>query len=121
MKVKAGDKLFFHGCMWDEGWEFDAPAIIYSPIKRYGNGGSIPDHLETMVEDICIDLSLDEDVREGWSDFDLKEFAWRHWDPNGFCRRKRAWHVKYEVGFFLDGDNELSFSIHEVGRVSPKC
>lgn len=38
----------FRGCQWNDGWEFDAPAVIYYPRQygrwrncergRYGNG-----------------------------------------------------------------------------------
>jgi hypothetical protein len=30
----------FRGCIWDAGWEFDAPCVIYSPVQIYSHGGN---------------------------------------------------------------------------------
>lgn len=108
--VKAGDRIVFRGCMFDDGWEFDAPCILYSPFKRSGIGGNIG-HIEDMVEDICNDLADGRSVPRGWSEGDLKEFRWRGWSPRGFARRRQAWHREIVVEFIEDDewDTDLSW------------
>lgn len=113
MKVKAGDTLTFRGVVWNEGWDFDAPVIIYEPVCSYRSDGSICEAaIEQAVEDICIKLVLGDDVRTEWSPQDMKEFTWRGWNPNRFSKRKRAVHASFVVTFF-DGHDEmgLDFSI----------
>lgn len=100
MKAKAGDVIEFQGCAWEDGWEFDAPCVVYSPLKRYGCGGSIPWSVYQLIEDVCIDLVCGEDVREGWHASDLKEFDWRGWDKDGFANRKSACHLRVTMEFF---------------------
>lgn len=102
------------GCMWDEGWEFDAPCIIYYPFFKYGDGGNTG-HLDRMVEDVCIDLSIDE----GEPDFlgtmeELEgECKWRGWSMKGFQRRKNAWHVEFRLRWVRKANGELDFEVTE--------
>jgi len=98
MTINPGDKITFRGCMWDDGWEFDAPCVIYSPVKRYGFGGN-SGQLRQMVDSICFDLGEGVDVRSDWPRDAKHEFRWRGWSPDGFARRKRAWHVEIVVQF----------------------
>ena len=102
----------FRGIFWDAGWEFDAPCILYWPCKRYGIGGN-SHHLDSMVEDICIDLTLGKQPAFQWSESDLKEFKWRGWSPRGFANRKQAWHVEIGVAWNANGVN---FSISHKER-----
>lgn len=76
LTVAPGDRLTFRGCGWDDGWEFDAPVVLYEPVQRYGIRGSIG-NIEGMVEDVCIDLCVEGQVPIGFSKCDLKEFEWR--------------------------------------------
>lgn len=82
LSVKAGDRLTFLGCTWDEYWKYGAPYIIYSPIKRYAVTSCDPDD---MVADLCDDLA---------------EFKWRRWSPRGFAKRQNATHVRMVVEFY---------------------
>lgn len=109
--VKAGDSLIFKGCCWDEGWDFDAPLIIYSPFKRYCFTGSLCEAaIEAKVEDLCIDLVLGLPYGKKWSDDTIEEFKWRGWSTR-FNRRKKAIHHSVKVDFFLNKDNELDFEM----------
>lgn len=97
------DKVItFQGCWFSAGWEFDHPIIIYSPVKRYGFATTF----ENMVEDVIIDMTVDGEVEDGFSEDDLKEFNWRRWDPKGFKKRKNAHHETIKVRFFIDQDGE---------------
>ena len=106
----VGSVVEFKGCVWDDGWEFDAPLILYSPVERYDHVGSIcPESLESIVEDVCIDLCIKGFVKEKFIASDLDEFRWRSWSPKGFSRRRRAVHGTIKVKFTLDGHGERSF------------
>lgn len=107
---EPGEIIEFRGCVWDDGWEFDAPGVLYSPVCRYSSdiGSLCAEAIEMMVEDVCIDLVVDGEVRRGWSEYDLKEFHWRGWNPDRFRLRKRAKHGIVRVQFLTDGD-EMSF------------
>lgn len=98
----------FRGCTWDDGWEFDAPCVLYSPIKRYGIGNN-SGYLENMVEDYCIDLALGDTPRRGLTASEKKEFAWRGWSERGMRHRKRAWHRVITVRWYRDSYGELCF------------
>ena len=100
----------FRGVFWDAGWEFDAPCVLYSPFPRYGYGGN-SEHLDGMVQDICVDISCGTAPRKQWSESDIKEFKWRGWSPRGFAKRKEAWHVTITVRWFIDDDEQLDFQI----------
>ena len=91
----------FRGCMFDADWEFDAPCIVYSPIQRNGIGGNSY-HIDEMVDDYCIDLSLWKSPRKRFSENDLKEFKWRGWSPRGFAKRREAWHVEITVRWYTE-------------------
>ena len=102
----------FRGVSWDDGWEFDCPSIVIGPYQRYGIGGNIH-HFVSMVEDICIDLSIDKDaVSKTFCKSDLKEFAWRGWSAANFHRRREAWHLEATV-LWREEDDEARFTITE--------
>ena len=102
------------GCMFDDGWEFDAPCIIYYPFFKYGDGGNTG-HLDNMVEDVCIDLSIDDTQPDFNSELhELEhECEWRGWSMKGFQRRKNAWHVELRLRWFRKPNGELDFEITE--------
>lgn len=85
----------FRGCQWNDGWEFDAPCVIYYPpaYRCFGIGGNTG-HLDSMVEDICMNLSLKWDHNDGGLD---RECEWRGWSKRGFARRRAARHVIFKV------------------------
>lgn len=102
----------FRGVMFDDGWEFDVPCVIYSPIERYGIGGNTS-HIESMVEDYCIDLCLGDKPRKKLSAFERKEFRWRGWNIRGMCKRKKAHHVSVTVKWSTDDLGNLQFEMIE--------
>lgn len=88
----------FRGIWWDDGWEFDGPCVIYTPIKRIGDGNN-SGAFGLMVEDICIDISLGKEFNGDWSESNLHEMEWRGWSPRGFARRKKATHLEAVVSW----------------------
>lgn len=96
----------FRGCMWNDGWEFEAPCVIYYPAKYAAfksacNTGGI----EELVEDICMNLSL------GWdhNDHGLSgEREWRGWGKR-FSRRRNAWHVTIKIRWELGEEGEAEW------------
>lgn len=91
----------FRGCTWDDGWEFDAPTVVYFPFFMYGIGGN-SEEFDHLVEDWCIDVACGITRRRGLSKFDNKEFKWRGWDKYGMKYRKNAWHSRVRVKWYLD-------------------
>lgn len=110
LQVEAGDRVTFRGCLWDDGWEFDAPCVLYWPVKRYRDGGNTG-AIDCLVEDVCGDLMDGSPVETGWSASDLHEFKWRHWSPRGFAQRRQAWHVEIVVEFYDTEDGLWSRDI----------
>ena len=84
----------FRGCLWDDGWEFDAPCVIYYPRKlmRYAHGGNTGT-LDDMVQDITYNLGEGLPPNDGGLDEDCK---WRGWSKDGMRRRRNAWHVVFK-------------------------
>lgn len=102
----------FRGVMFDDGWEFDAPCVVYSPrpMRRFrvaGNSGGI----DALVEDICCDITCGLELGDGGLE---RECEWRRWSLRGFAKRKRAWHVVI-TGRWARRDGELEFE--PTGRV----
>ena len=92
----------FRGVIFDDGWEFDMPCVIYYPVEIYGIGGGAR-QLESMVEDYCIDLSLNHKPSGKLSKFEQKEFKWRGWTMIGMSRRKKnATHYIFTVRWYFD-------------------
>lgn len=115
MKAKPGDVLIFKGVTWCEPhWEFDAPVIIYEPVQRYGFTGSVWEGaIEADIEDICLDLCINGEVRDSFSPDTLKEFAWRQWKIEDFPTMKDAIHLQITVRFFENMEGELEFEFLE--------
>lgn len=93
----------FRGCVWNDGWEFDAPCVIYSPkkyaaFKSAGNTGGI----DQLVEDICMNLALGWDHNDGGLS---GECAWRGWGKR-FDRRRSARHVILKVRWSTDTEGQ---------------
>jgi hypothetical protein len=103
LTVKVGDRLTFKGVMWVEpNWEFDAPCVIYSPLLRIYNKGSICiETIQECIEDICIDLSIGGSLPIEIA-CDLRELKWRKWSRRGLPRRKQAIHYSEIVQFYTD-------------------
>ena len=105
----------FSGCAWNDGWEFEMPIVIYSPKKymRFASGGSAGE-IESVVEDICMDLACELPLNDGGL---KEECKWRHWSVNRFAKRKNAEHRTIKVKWFIeDGEIEFEFvSIEKKG------
>ena len=97
----------FRGCMWSDGWEFEAPCVVYFP-RRYaafmsdGNTGGI----DRLVEYITSDIADGEDHRDrGLSG----ECEWRGWGKR-FDRRRDAWHVIIKGHWTMGSDGRIDWS-----------
>lgn len=110
LKVTAPCTIEFCGCMWDEGWHYDAPAVLYSPFKRYTPNAGNSFAIIELAERIACDIVCEIPFIRGWHQSDLKEFAWRGWDRHNFARRKNAWHMQVRIGFY-NRDGELHFRV----------
>ena len=103
----------FRGCMWDDGWECDAPCVVYYPPEYaricYGGNNSAVDDL---VEDICIDIADGRPHNDGGLDAECKA---RGWGLRGFARRKRAEHVVIKVAWDDDGAPEIVSRTESIG------
>lgn len=109
---KDGEIITFKGCVWDDGWEFEAPMVIYEPICRFGDSGSIcEESIYELVENVCIDLVCEGEVRKGFSDCELEDFKWRGWNPKRFKYRKSAVHGEFKIRFFKEKNGKMMFEI----------
>jgi len=110
--IPAGLPTVIRGCMFDDGWEFDAPCIVYYPFFKYSEGGNTSG-IDAAVEEVCIDLAI-EDKSPSYLAIakDLaEECEWRGWSMKGFARRKDAWHVEFNLEWFRDRKGDLMFKI----------
>ena len=89
----------FRGCQWNDGWEYDAPAVIYYPrqFRRYGFGGNT-EAIDELVDEICMDLATEQKPCDGGL---AQECGWRGWGPR-FDRRRDARHVVYRVRWWVE-------------------
>lgn len=99
----------FRGVFWDDGWEFDAPCVMYEPFQQYSIGGNSGE-FDSMVEQTCICIALGDEPSKLFSESELKEFKCRGWSPTGFKRRKAAWHIEIAVQW-RDGEDGREFAI----------
>lgn len=86
----------FYGCSFDAHWEYDCPCIVYAPVQLYGIFGNDLG-VVNLVEDYCLDLTIDAPRIGKFTEADLKEFKWRGWSPRGFAKRVNAWHQRIRV------------------------
>jgi len=97
----------FRGCQWNDGWEFDAPAVIYYPrqFRRFGCGGNTG-AIDDLVDEICMDLAENKTPDDGGLE---REIQWRGWGLR-FERRREAWHVVYKIRWFTE-DGALQWKV----------
>lgn len=91
----------FRGCVFEDGWEFGSPSVIYYPPEyaAYSSNGSNTGEIESMVDNICENLACDLPHNDGGID---RECEWRGWSRRGFSRRKAAWHVVIKVEWSME-------------------
>lgn len=111
---QKGTRVRFRGVTWNDGWEFDAPCVIYKPILRiFHVGGSAKEEIERCIETICIDLCvLDKCLK--MSSFEQREFKWRGWSIKNLSRRKNAVHAQYDAIFWQSNHGDPTFEIQEI-------
>lgn len=100
-QLELGTIYVFRGVSWSEpDWEFDAPSIVYSPVKRYSFSGDAEADIQEAIDEVCESKGL---INAEWEPSDLKEFKWRGWSTSGFRRRKG--NRKSVTGFFECDEN----------------
>ena len=94
----------FRGCIFDDGWEFEAPCVVYYPRKyrRYTHGNNSMT-IDNMVEEIACDIMDGRPHQDG--DIE-REMEWRGWGAR-FDRRKSAEHVVIKGHWSDDGWFEI--------------
>lgn len=94
----VGQKMTIRTMRWDDGWEFDCPVVILSPVVSVAEDGR---SIEQMVESFLIDCCIDG--------IPASEKLWR-W-PLSYLKRKfyRVEHQTTVVEFVLDEDERLSW------------
>ncbi len=122
IEVRDGTVLTIDVLRWNEGWEFDCPVCVLRPVVRFSPNG---DSAEDMVENLCIDASID-----GHMESELEDGVVDQQYP--FATLKRRWAQarggkqfpmkgytasRFSVRFFPDQDG-LAFEVTEVSRGS---
>ena len=114
IKWIEGKEIIFRGCTWDENWEFDGSCVVYDPVGRYGISGNTS--IDSMVENVALELCRDGVVIGKWSESDVDEFKWRRWDKNGFGKRKNATHVEIAIKCIVGDNGERWFEYIEMEK-----
>lgn len=120
-QLKLGQPIRFLAIEWREHWEFDYPSLLLEPVVRYSPNGT---DLETMVEDVAIDIAVAADLGKRVEDVHLatyEEFAWRGWDINRIrdCAEKvvRGKRVKLGTGYVGALERWFVFSLNKHNEV----
>lgn len=105
-------EIHVRGVMFDDGWDFDAPIVLYSGFLALSDGGSIcRESIYHAVESSCLDWVMDGNIPNQWSDLQTKEIRWRGWSERGFRRRKNAVHAEFKVKLIHEDDGTRNFEI----------
>jgi len=115
MPVEKGQKQLpteFRGCQWDDGWEFDAPCVVYAPWEyRCEGAGGNSGAIDSLVDDVLYDIIRgDDQAREARAAALDREAKWRGWG-RGYSRRRRAWHVTIKIEWVIMGGKPVDYSI----------
>ncbi len=85
IEIKPGMTVDFDVLTWDDGWEFDCPAVLLFPVVKCFESGISGDRLiESVLEDACI--ADDPTLR---SDDFQKQWGWRGYKLPVLRRRFR--------------------------------
>ena len=103
----------FRGCQWNDGWEFDAPCVVYYPrrYRRYGYAGNTG-AIEDVIDEICEALATGKTPTDGGL---AQECGWRGWGQR-FERRRDAWHCVYRVRWYVE-DGEVYWETTKVSEI----
>lgn len=83
IKIEEGMTLVCETLRWNDGWEFDCPSMMLSPVIRCFESGS---HHENIVENVMIDAVIDGNLKS--QDFE-KAWGWRGYKLPALRRRFR--------------------------------
>jgi len=85
IKIKEGDILICDTLSWDDGWEFEHPSMMISPIIRCYESGR---NHEFIVEDVMIDAVTNKNKELIGDNFE-KSWGWRGYKLPVLRRRFR--------------------------------
>lgn len=83
IEIKEGMEFVCDTLRWDDGWEFEHPSMMISPIIRCFESGS--GH-ERIVEDVMMDAVIEGKIKD--DDFG-KQWGWRGYKLPVLKRRFR--------------------------------
>lgn len=117
IEIKPGTKLVCDTLRWDDGWEFDCPSMMISPVVRCFENGN---HHSTIVENVLIDAVVSGKlIKDDKKDFE--DWVWRGYKLPVLRRRfkealagknfpKAGYHAEREVvEIVLDERGELTW------------
>lgn len=115
IEIKPGMTFVCDTLQWDDGWEFNRPSMMLSPIIRCFEDASSHDRI---VENVLMDAVIEGKLK---SDNFEKEWGWRGYKLPVLKRRFREalagkrfpkagyWAEREKVTIVLDEDGELSW------------
>jgi hypothetical protein len=109
----------FRGVMWNDGWEFDAPCALYSPVVREIHAGNTSG-IDELVETVAFELSEGRDVPR-IDDATSREFLGRQWSVTNLSRRRRAYHVLIVGKWVVEDGYDVFEPTHRYERFGAPC
>lgn len=73
IKIQEEDVIICDTLSWDEGWEFENPSMMISPIIRCYESGK---RHESIVEDVMIDAVTSKNLELHGDNFE-EQWGWR--------------------------------------------
>lgn len=115
MKVQEGLVVFCDTLRWNDGWEFECPSMMLSPVIRCFETGA---HHEQIVEDVLIDaivggefVSQSFEQQWGWRGYNLRTLQRRFYEALKGKRFPRANYTatREKIIFIKDEEGELTW------------
>lgn len=68
LEIKEGDILLCQTLEWTDGWEFDHPSMMLSPVIRCYENGSSHDYIveDVLIDAVCVKKIKSEDFEKSW-------------------------------------------------------
>lgn len=113
--IKAGDIFVLETIAFDDGWEFDRPSCLLSPVIRCFESGA---NHEQIVEDVLIDAVVSGELvsesfeqQWGWRGYSLANLrrCFRQAMAGQKFPKRGYWSVRETVKIVTDKDGELSW------------